>query len=125
MLVIVTKITKNADGVSNQFFEYEFYQSLKDLEVRDGPTYSNVDLLSKQVLGPMQNRLRKLSTLRVALRTTLSSKEIDHLLLPPMLKIVCSRLTTKRVTHCNWVVLCWKGATEADKVIGVKALPGP
>eukprot|EP00971_Amphidinium_carterae_P323047 6420222-Amphidinium_carterae.1 len=78
MLVIVTKITeavRNADGVIDQFFGYEFHQALKDLGVRDCPTYSNVEILSKQVLGSMRNRLREISTSRVALRTTLSSKD--------------------------------------------------
>eukprot|EP00971_Amphidinium_carterae_P032978 648827-Amphidinium_carterae.1 len=92
MLVIVTKITeavRNTDGGQDQFFGYEFHQALKELGVRDCPTYSNMELLSKQVLGSMRNRLREISTSRVALRTTLSSKDrIDHLLLLPMLKIV-------------------------------------
>eukprot|EP00971_Amphidinium_carterae_P116881 2314731-Amphidinium_carterae.1 len=81
MLVIVTKITeavRNADGVPDQFFGYEFHQSLRDLKVRDCPTYSNVELLSKQVLGSMRNRLREISTSRVALRTTLSSSSKDQ-----------------------------------------------
>eukprot|EP00971_Amphidinium_carterae_P007922 156923-Amphidinium_carterae.1 len=78
MLVIVTKITeavRNADGVPDQLFGYEFHQFLRDLRVRDCTTYSNVELLSKQVLGSMRNRLREISTSRVALRTTLSSKD--------------------------------------------------
>eukprot|EP00971_Amphidinium_carterae_P275420 5464951-Amphidinium_carterae.1 len=62
MLVIVTKITeavRNADGGLDQFFGYEFHNALNELGV----------------LGSMRNRLREISTSKVALRTTLSSKD--------------------------------------------------
>eukprot|EP00971_Amphidinium_carterae_P291160 5781223-Amphidinium_carterae.1 len=78
MLVIVTKITeavRNAEGAPDQFFGYKFHQALKELGVRDCPTYSNMELLSKQVLSSMQNRLREISTSRVALQTTLGTKD--------------------------------------------------
>eukprot|EP00971_Amphidinium_carterae_P273820 5434571-Amphidinium_carterae.1 len=81
MLVIVTKITeavRNADGVQDPFFGYKFHQAIKKLGVRDGPTYFNMELLSKQVLGFMQNRLREISTTKVALRTTLGNSNRHH-----------------------------------------------
>eukprot|EP00971_Amphidinium_carterae_P345115 6485871-Amphidinium_carterae.1 len=81
MLVIVTKITeavRNAEGVPDKFFGYEFHQYLKELGVRDSPTYANVELLSKQVLGSMRNRLREISKSKVALRTTLGTKDKDR-----------------------------------------------
>eukprot|EP00971_Amphidinium_carterae_P309550 6151578-Amphidinium_carterae.1 len=65
MLVIVTKITeavRNSDGGLDQFFGYEFHKALNDLGVRDCPTYTNMEFLSKQVLGSLRNRLREIST---------------------------------------------------------------
>eukprot|EP00971_Amphidinium_carterae_P332999 6467462-Amphidinium_carterae.1 len=70
MVVIVTKITeavRNADGVQDQFFGYEFHKFLEELGVRDSPTHANVELLAKQVLAAMRNRLREISTSKVAL----------------------------------------------------------
>eukprot|EP00971_Amphidinium_carterae_P132083 2616584-Amphidinium_carterae.1 len=65
MVVIVTKITeavRNADGLQDQFFGIEYHQFLVKLGVRDNPTHANVELLAKQVLAAMRNRLREMST---------------------------------------------------------------
>eukprot|EP00971_Amphidinium_carterae_P231594 4596023-Amphidinium_carterae.1 len=78
MVVIVTKITeavRNAEGVPDQFFGIECHRFLVDLGVRDNPTHANVELLAKQVLAAMRNRLREMSTSKVALRTTLGTKD--------------------------------------------------
>eukprot|EP00971_Amphidinium_carterae_P205417 4076678-Amphidinium_carterae.2 len=78
MIVIITKITeavRNADGVPDQFFGIEFHGHLMSLGVRDSPTHINVELLAKQVLVSMRNRVREMSTSKVALRTTLGTKD--------------------------------------------------
>eukprot|EP00971_Amphidinium_carterae_P006574 129564-Amphidinium_carterae.1 len=65
MIVILTKITeavRNADGVPDQFFGIEFHQFQMSFGVRDNPTHGNVELLAKQVLAAMRNRLREMST---------------------------------------------------------------
>eukprot|EP00971_Amphidinium_carterae_P326395 6457142-Amphidinium_carterae.1 len=65
MIVIITKITvavRNAYGVPNQFFGIEFHGFQMSLGVRDNPTHLNVELLAKQVLAAMRNKLREMST---------------------------------------------------------------
>eukprot|EP00971_Amphidinium_carterae_P129658 2568274-Amphidinium_carterae.1 len=62
MVVIVTRITeavRNAEGLQDQFFGIEYHKFLVELGVRDCPTHANVELLAKQVLAAMRNRLRE------------------------------------------------------------------
>eukprot|EP00971_Amphidinium_carterae_P168153 3331901-Amphidinium_carterae.1 len=90
MVVIVTKITeaiRNADGIQDQFFGIEFHKFLEELGVRDCPTHTNVELLAKQVLAAIKNRLREMSTSKVALRTTLGTKERPSAPLPMLIPV--------------------------------------
>eukprot|EP00971_Amphidinium_carterae_P339638 6477553-Amphidinium_carterae.2 len=106
MIVIITKITEaviNADGVPDQFFGIEFHGFLTTLGVRDNPTHVNVEILAKQVLAAMRNRSRELSTSKVALRTTLGTKDrpsalaadADHRERDPNWKQKLSEMTCK------------------------------
>eukprot|EP00971_Amphidinium_carterae_P019105 376047-Amphidinium_carterae.2 len=77
MIVIITKITqpvRNSDGVPDQFFGIEFHGHLMSLGVRDNHMHLNVELLAKQVLVLMRNRVREMSTSKVALGITLGTK---------------------------------------------------